>query len=187
MPFLTALQSALPSARLIAEDLGYVTAGVAALRRAAGLPGMKVLQFGYGHDDNHVNLPHFFPAESVVYTGTHDNDTTRGWLGSLSKPAYRQVASYFGLQGAKSAWPFIQTAFACVSRLAVIPMQDLLDLPSRARLNRPGTTEGNWQWRFSINDLGNLKRSHLKTLQQWHRQYDRSGDDRQREYSAPPK
>jgi 4-alpha-glucanotransferase len=186
LPFLTALQSALPNARLIAEDLGYVTAEVAALRRAAGLPGMKVLQFGYGHDDNHVNLPHFFPRESVVYTGTHDNDTTRGWLGSLSKPDYRQVASYFGLHGAKSAWPLIQTAFACVSRLAVVPIQDLLDLPSRARLNRPGTTEGNWQWRFSINDLGKLKRSHLKTLQQWHRQYDRTGDDRQREYSAPP-
>ena len=186
LDFLKAVQAALPHARLIAEDLGYVTAEVAALRRAAGLPGMKILQFGYGHDDNNVNLPHFFPPDSVVYTGTHDNDTTRGWLMSLSKQERAPVAAYFGLHGAPSAWPLIRAAFASVSRLAIVPMQDLLNLPSRARLNRPGTTEGNWQWRFSLADLEKLKRDHLKTLQHWHQLYDRQGDDRQREYSAPP-
>lgn len=184
--FFTAIQAALPQARLIAEDLGYITADVAALRRAAGLPGMKILQFGYGHDDNNVNLPHFFPQDCVVYTGTHDNDTTRGWLAALDRAELQQVSDYFGLNGRPTAWPLIRAAYASAAKLAVVPMQDLLDLPSTARMNRPGTTENNWTWRFAGEDLRTLARDRLAQLRQWHVLFDRTGDERQREYSAPP-
>jgi len=184
--FFDAVKAALPEARLIAEDLGYITAEVTALRRATGLPGMKVLQFAYGHDDNNVNLPHFFPPDCVVYTGTHDNDTTRGWLAGLDPARLAQAADYFELDGADTAWPVIRAAFASVARLAVVPMQDLLDLPSTARMNLPGSTEGNWRWRFTAEDLERLARTRLDTLRHWHVLYDRTGDARQREYSAPP-
>ncbi len=186
LAFFDAVRAALPGARLIAEDLGYITAEVAALRRAAGLPGMKILQFAYGHDDNNVNLPHFFSADTVVYTGTHDNDTTRGWLAGLDPEEFSQVADYFGIADATSAWPLIRTAFASVARLAIVPMQDLLDLPSWARMNRPGSTEGNWRWRFTRKDLLHLERTRLDTLRRWHTLFDRTGDDRQHDYSAPP-
>ena len=184
--FFAAVKAALPEARLIAEDLGYITAEVAALRRAAGLPGMKVLQFAYGHDDNNVNLPHFFPPDCVAYTGTHDNDTTRGWLAGLDPARLVQVGDYFELDGAESAWPVIRAAFASVARLAVVPMQDLLDLPSSARMNSPGSTEGNWGWRFTADALARLERTRLDTLRHWHVLYGRTGDTRQHDYSAPP-
>ena len=129
-----------------------------ALRRAAGLPGMKILQFAYGHDANNVNLPHFYPPDSVAYTGTHDNITTRGWLESLKPKEAAQVDDYFQLGGSRSAWPFIRSALATASRLAVIPMQDLLDLPASATLNRPGTNGGNWQWRFTPAPAGRPRR-----------------------------
>ncbi len=184
--FFDALGRALPQARIIAEDLGYVTEDVVALRRAAGLPGMKILQFGYGHDDNNVNLPHFFPRECVVYTGTHDNDTARGWLESLSPDAFHQVDRYFGLGSTVSAWPLVRAALASVARLAVIPMQDLLDLPGSARMNRPGTAEGNWQWRFTAEQLSSLAAQKTTALRGLHALYDRTPDSKQRDYSAPP-
>jgi 4-alpha-glucanotransferase len=184
--FFAAVRAGLPAARLIAEDLGYVTADVAALRCAAGLPGMKVLQFAYGHDDNNVNLPHFYAADTVVYTGTHDNDTTCGWLAGLDRETLARAADYFGLGGTKTAWPVIRAAFASVARLAIVPMQDLLDLPSSARMNRPGRPEGNWRWRFTAADLAHLERTRLETLRRWHQLYDRTGDQRQHDYSAPP-
>ncbi|MCX6943618.1 MAG: 4-alpha-glucanotransferase, partial [Opitutales bacterium] len=154
--FFAAVRAALPEARIIAEDLGYIGPDVVALRRAAGLPGMKILQFAYGHDANNVNLPHYYPPESVAYTGTHDNNTTRGWLENVD-PAYAgQIEEYFQLTSFRSAWPIIRAALATTSRLAVIPMQDLLDLPATATLNRPGTTVGNWQWRFTNAELTSL-------------------------------
>ncbi len=186
LPFFRAVQQALPQARIIAEDLGYIGPDVVALRRAAGLPGMKILQFGYGHDDNNVNLPHFHAADTVVYTGTHDNDTTCGWLAGLDPDTYARVADYFALGKAPTAWPIVRAAFASVARLAIIPMQDLLNLPSTARMNRPGTTEGNWRWRFTTRDLARLERTHLEQLRHWHASFDRTGDPRQRDYSAPP-
>ena len=186
LPFFEAVRRALPGARIIAEDLGYIGPEVVALRRAAGLPGMKILQFGYGHDDNNVNLPHFHAVDHVVYTGTHDNDTTRGWLEGLDREVFARVADYFGLTGTATAWPLIRAAFASIARLAVVPMQDLLNLPSTARMNRPGSTDGNWRWRFTAEELARLERTRLETLRHWHALYDRTGDERQRDYSAPP-
>ncbi len=186
LPFFQAVQAALPQARIIAEDLGYIGPEVVALRRAAGLPGMKILQFAYGHDANNVNLPHNFPVQSVVYTGTHDNNTTRGWLESLSDELRPAVLDYFQLEGTHTAWPMIRAALATVSRLAVIPMQDLLDLPAEAALNRPGTTIGNWQWRFTDEQLASLGGERVATLKHWIKAFDRMGDHPLRDYSEPP-
>ncbi|HWA87388.1 MAG TPA: 4-alpha-glucanotransferase [Opitutus sp.] len=186
LPFFEKLRTALPAARIIAEDLGYTGPEVAALRRATGLPGMKVLQFAYGHDANNVNLPHHFPPDSVAYTGTHDNNTTRGWLEELPASSRARVADYFQLNGGNSAWPVIRVALSTVSRLAVIPMQDLLDLPGDAALNRPGTTVGNWQWRFTSEQLARLRDEKLATLRHWIQLYDRAGDHPLRDYSEPP-
>jgi len=186
LPFFQAVQAALPQARIIAEDLGYIGPDVVNLRRAAGLPGMKVLQFAYGHDANNVNLPHFYPQNSIAYTGTHDNITTRGWLENLTLAYSTRVHDYFNLNGSHSAWPMIRAALATPSRLAVIPMQDLLDLPASATLNRPGTTEGNWQWRFTQLELESLAGERTTTLRQWIELYDRAGDRILRDYSEPP-
>lgn len=184
--FFDAVRAALPHARLIAEDLGYIGPDVVALRRAAGLPGMKIVQFAYGHDAHNVNLPHYYPPDSVAYTGTHDNCTARGWLEGLPPETAAQVDEYFQLGGERSAWPVIRATLATVSRLAVIPMQDLLDLPASATLNRPGTTEGNWQWRFTADQLAGLRGAPRERLQHWIRLYDRTGDHVVREYSEPP-
>jgi 4-alpha-glucanotransferase len=184
--FFRAVHAALPEARIIAEDLGYIGPDVVQLRRDAGLPGMKIVQFAYGHDANNANLPHFYPPDSVAYTGTHDNVTARGWLESLQPPYSAKVDEYYQLNGAKSAWPVIRATLATVSRLAVIPMQDLLDLPADATLNRPGTTEGNWQWRFTLEQLGSLRRDRTATLRHWISLYDRTGDRPVKDYSEPP-
>jgi len=186
LPFLKAVRTALPKARIIAEDLGYIGPGVVALRRAAGLPGMKILQFAYGHDKHNVNLPHFCTPDSVTYTGTHDNCTTRGWLEQMPESHAGQIDAYFRLEGSHSAWPVIRAALATPSRLAVIPLQDLLDLPAEATLNRPGTTEGNWQWRCTGAQLAAFEAGRLGLLREWIRLYDRTGDHTLCDYSEPP-
>ena len=185
LAFFETVRRYLPKARIIAEDLGYIGPEVVELRRAAGLPGMKVLQFGYGHDANNVNLPHFYPRDSVAYTGTHDNITTRGWLESLTPADAAKIDDYFQLHGSRSAWPIIRAALATPSRLAIIPMQDLLDLPAAATLNRPGTTEGNWQWRFTTGQLASLAGEKTSTLRHWIHLYDRDGERVIPEFSEP--
>jgi 4-alpha-glucanotransferase len=184
--FFQAVERALPGARIIAEDLGYIGPDVVELRQRAGLPGMKILQFAYGHDRHHVNLPHFYPPDSVAYTGTHDNNTTRGWLEGLTAPYAEQVDEYFQLGGSKSAWPMIRALLATASRLAVVPMQDLLDLPAEAALNRPGSAKGNWQWRFAADELRRLRAQKLDTLRRWVEVYERTGLQPLSDYSEPP-
>jgi 4-alpha-glucanotransferase len=147
---------------------------------------MKILQFAYGHDAGNVNLPHFYTLDSVAYTGTHDNNTTRGWLESLSNGTAEQVRDYFRLGDSPSAWPVIRAALATVSRLAVIPIQDLLDLPALSALNQPGTAEGNWQWRYTDDQLSRLVAEKLETLRYWIKLYDRTGERMLRDYSEAP-
>ena len=184
--FFDAVRSELPDARIIAEDLGYIGPDVVGLRQAAGLPGMKILQFAYGHDANNVNLPHFYTPDSIAYTGTHDNVTTRGWLESLPRETAPLVEAYFDTKGGTSAWPIIKAALATVSRLAVIPMQDLMDLPASCTLNQPGTSEGNWQWRYTDQQLSKLRSEGLDCLRRWILLYDRTGTRTIRDYSEHP-
>ncbi len=185
LDFFKAVRAALPQARIIAEDLGYIGPDVVALRRAAGLPGMKILQFAYGHDAHNSNLPHVYTQDSVAYTGTHDNVTCRGWLESLDAKHAAQIRAYFQTGAGNSAWPFIRIVLSTVSRLAVVPLSDLLDLPAEATFNRPGTSEGNWQWRFSEAQLATLLAEKTTTLKAWIELYDRSGNRALKDYSEP--
>ena len=133
---------------LVAEDLGVITEQVEALRDKYGLPGMNVLQFAFSGGPDNPYLPFRHHENSVVYTGTHDNDTSLGWYIGLEDDARQFVDEYLGFSREVMPWPLIRTALASRSRLAVIPMQDLLGLDSQHRMNLPGTIEGNWKWRF---------------------------------------
>ena len=133
---------------LVAEDLGVITPDVEALRRKYGLPGMKILQFAFSGESSNPYLPFRHERNSVVYTGTHDNDTTRGWYLALDDDHRQYVDNYLGRSREVMPWPLIRAALASRSRLAIIPMQDALGLDSSGRMNLPGTTEGNWGWRF---------------------------------------
>lgn len=145
---LQALQRALGRLPLVAEDLGLITAPVTALRQAFGLPGMKVLQFAFDSDARNPYLPHNHERHAVVYTGTHDNDTTLGWFEALDATHKHQVLEYLGHPAEAMPWPLVRVALGSVCDLAVLPMQDLLGLGAGHRTNTPGTTAGNWQWRL---------------------------------------
>ncbi len=156
--FFQAILAALPDSRLIAEDLGDLTPDVCALRDATGLPGMAILQFAFGGGSDNAYLPHHIHANSVVYPGTHDNDTTLGWYRTADEKTRDHVRRYLRVNGADIGWDLIRAAYASVSRLAVIPLQDLLGLGSEARFNTPGTPAGNWQWRYEAWQLEKLQR-----------------------------
>jgi 4-alpha-glucanotransferase len=143
-----ALAAEFPDLPLIAEDLGVITPEVEALRLRHGLPGMKILQFAFDGGADNPYLPHQHQRASVVYTGTHDNDTTLGWFDALDAMQQQRVRDYLGTPTEAMPWPLIRTALASVARLAVIPLQDLLSLGPEARMNTPGIAQGNWRWRF---------------------------------------
>jgi 4-alpha-glucanotransferase len=134
---------------LVAEDLGIITPEVDALRHRHGLPGMKVLQFAFSGDPDNPYLPFRHTRDSVVYTGTHDNDTTLGWYLTLDDDTRRYVDQFLGRSKEPMPWPMIRAALGSVASLAIVPMQDLLGLNGDHRMNLPGTAEGNWKWRFS--------------------------------------
>jgi 4-alpha-glucanotransferase len=134
---------------LIAEDLGLITEEVDALRRKYHLPGMKVLQFAFSGEASNPYLPFHHDRDAVVYTGTHDNDTSLGWYRELDEQTRSYVDRYLGYPSEDMPWPLIRCALASRSHLTMLPLQDVLELDGRHRMNRPGTTEGNWSWRFT--------------------------------------
>jgi len=139
---------------LVAEDLGIITPEVEALRDQFELPGMKILQFAFGSGSENPYLPHNCVPNSVIYTGTHDNDTTLGWYKTCDSTVREIANDYLGCSaGGDMPWPLIRAALASVAHLAILPMQDLLALDSRHRMNIPGTSEGNWQWGFKWSQL----------------------------------
>jgi 4-alpha-glucanotransferase len=143
-----AVRHALGDLPLIAEDLGFITPEVIELRKAVGVPGMKVLQFAFGQI-NSPHLPHCHDANTVVYSGTHDNDTARGWFENATDEERQRAEEYLGIRSAEEApWSLIRAAFASVAERAVVPAQDVLALGSEARMNRPGDGEENWAWRL---------------------------------------
>ena len=148
------LRAALGVLPFIAEDLGFITPEVHALRERLQIPGMRVMQFGFGNRGAHIYLPHRFIPNTVVYTGTHDNDTTAGWWKSwATEEEKRAVRAYLGESGDGVHWDFIRAATASVADLCVIPLQDVLGLGSEARMNVPSRSEGNWTWRFASGSL----------------------------------
>jgi len=143
-----AVRSALGDLPLVAEDLGHITAEVHELRRAIGIPGMRILQFGFAQPHS-PHLPHCYPRETVVYTGTHDNDTARGWYEHASATERAFAALYLGTHVADDApWALIRAAYTSVAETAIVPVQDILGLGSEARMNKPGHEKDNWSWRL---------------------------------------
>jgi 4-alpha-glucanotransferase len=174
-PFFEALRRRLGSLPLVAEDLGLITPGVEALRDEFGLPGMRVLQFGFGPDQGaDKDLPHRYLPHCIVYTGTHDNDTTKGWFTSTDvattqSPEMIEAERAFGLRylqtdGKEFHWDMIRLAFSSVADTAIVPLQDILGLDSSARMNTPGTAEGNWRWRFRNGQIEPHTRDRLGQL-----------------------
>jgi 4-alpha-glucanotransferase len=141
------LMSHIEQLPIVAEDLGLITEDVNELRDRFNLPGMKVLQFAFGDDPSNVHLPHNFVGRNVVYTGTHDNDTTLGWLNELSDAEASLLKSYFGKDKSVYFDRLIEWAWQSTAELAIMPLQDVLKLDSSARMNTPGTPTGNWRWR----------------------------------------
>jgi len=171
-----AVQKILGTLPIIAEDLGVITPEVDALRDQLGFPGMRVLQFAFGSDlkaDDYK--PHNYERNCVVYTGTHDNNTTVGWFKDMAiedttqskeeKKKERQTAlNYLGTDGHEINWDFIRLALMSVADTAIIPMQDVLGLGSKSRMNCPGRAEGNWCWRFVPDILTEEIKNRLKEL-----------------------
>ena len=141
------LRESLGSLALIAEDLGVITPDVEKLREEFELPGMKVLQFAFSGPDN-LFLPHAYPRHCVVYTGTHDNDTTRGWYEAASESERDFCRRYVRSDGTDIVWDLIRLAWSSSAAIALAPMQDLLDLGTEARMNLPGKPSGSWIWRM---------------------------------------
>ncbi|HET8774278.1 MAG TPA: 4-alpha-glucanotransferase [Thermoanaerobaculia bacterium] len=158
-----AIRNALGQLPLIAEDLGFITDDVHELRRATGLPGMKILQFGFGQDDS-PHLPHRFAPRTVAYSGTHDNDTARGWFDQAGKDEKERALAYLGCREASEVpWGLIRAAYTSVAETAIVPVQDILGLAGDARMNTPGKEIDNWSWRLQP---GALTREHSEKLRQ---------------------
>ncbi len=150
----TAIAQALGPVPVIAEDLGVLSPAVKTLLQATGFPGMAILQFAFGGDAGNAFLPHNHHHASVVYTGTHDNDTTVGWWAASATDAERHHArAYLATDGHDIAWAMMRAATASVADTVVHPMQDILVLPSDCRMNLPGSASGWWVWRFEWHQL----------------------------------
>jgi 4-alpha-glucanotransferase len=171
----TAIRRALGDVPILAEDLGVITPDVERLRDDFNFPGMRILQFAFGGDSKNIDLPHNYHRNVVVYTGTHDNDTTVGWFeskagaGSTRKPEEIErerkfCLDYLNSDGREIHWDFIRAVLASVGNIAIIPLQDILGLGNDARMNLPNSTNGNWSWRYTTGALTPKVRDRLKDL-----------------------
>ncbi len=168
------LQYALGELPIIAENLGVITEEVEELRHRFEFPGMAILQFAFGSDPHCVDLPHNYQHNTVAYSGTHDNDTTVGWWESTGKDSTRTpkqiqkekeyARRYLNTDGRDMQWVFIRTLMASVADTVVFPLQDILGLGTKARMNMPGRPAGNWQWRFIENQLSDSQAQRLREL-----------------------
>ena len=149
---------------IIAEDLGLITPEVEKLRDDFGLPGMKILQFAFGSDTKNTNLPHNYATNFLVYTGTHDNDTSLGWFNSIDKKERKFLHKYISGSGKQFVRNFMEQAWASAAHTAIAPMQDVLGLGSDARMNTPGVAAGNWDWRFTWSQIRSNHKLFLKQI-----------------------
>lgn len=163
-PFLAACFRRFPDLPLVAENLGVIGEDVEALRLRFNMPGMTVLQFGFDGNADNPHLLHNHREGDIVYTGTHDNDTTLGWYRALEEHTRHYVNHYLRLSPETVPWSFIQSAMGSVSRLVIIPMQDLLCLDSSARFNTPGTITGNWVWQMPEDYRRRIGAASLQTM-----------------------
>jgi 4-alpha-glucanotransferase len=157
------IQENLGSLPILAEDLGVITPDVVDLRNQFGLPGMKILQFAFSGPENPF-LPHSYPQNCAVYTGTHDNDTSRGWYESAPEGEKDFARRYLQVDGSHFTWDLIRHAWSSVAVFSVAPMQDLLDLGTEARMNYPSRLGGNWEWRMTAEALSSDLQGKIKEL-----------------------
>ncbi len=163
--FFETLRQELGELPILAEDLGIITPEVEALRDRFEFPGMKVLHFAFGSDPANVFLPFNYPRNCVVYTGTHDNDTTVGWFNSADDYEKGNLTNYIGAVSEDGIhWDLIRVAMGSIANLAILPMQDLLGLGNEARMNYPSIAEGNWAWRYPAEALQEGVKNKLATL-----------------------
>ncbi len=167
-----AIEKKLGKINIIAEDLGFITPEVRKLVKETGFPGMKVLQFGFDGNSENEYLPHNYKTSNcVVYTGTHDNDTLKGWVSSSPKSTTKYCAQYMNLRvKRKIAWGMIRLAWSSCAEIAIVQMQDLLNEGSKSRMNTPSTLENNWTYRINQNDLS---KGLIRKLQKLNRIYGR--------------
>jgi 4-alpha-glucanotransferase len=159
-----AIRVALGDLPIVAEDLGFITPEVHALRKAIGVPGMKILQFAFAQA-NSSHLPHCYDHNTVAYTGTHDNDTARGWYEEASAEEREAVETYLGVTNADDiAWSLIRAAYTSVAETAIVPAQDILNLGTDARMNMPGEEHDNWSWRLGSDALTTEHAERLRRL-----------------------
>jgi 4-alpha-glucanotransferase len=161
--FFNVVQNSLGSLPILAEDLGMITPDVVALREQFGLPGMKVLQFAFTSPDNPF-LPHCYAQDCVVYTGTHDNDTARGWYESAPEKEKDFTCRYLHTDGSIIAMDLIRAAWNSVAVFALAPLQDFLGFGSEARMNFPSRLGGNWAWRLAEDSLSSELQERIKEL-----------------------
>ena len=161
--FLAACFKTFPELPLVAENLGLITEEVEALRQQFHLPGMLVLQFAFDGNRKNPHLPHNHSISDVIYTGTHDNDTTMGWYATLSEEQRDIVKNYLYASDQPMPWLLIDSALASVAPMAIIPMQDILSLDGAHRMNMPGTTGKNWSWRFNWAQLPSDLSENIRT------------------------
>jgi 4-alpha-glucanotransferase len=156
MDLFNVLEKKLGKLPIIVEDLGFLTPSVKKLLKDSGFPGMKVIQFAFDSREDSDYLPHNYPQHCVVYTGTHDNDTVMGWMKTAPKDSVRFAKNYLNLTKEEGYnWGMMRAAWSSVADMAIVPMQDLLGLDSKARINIPSTTGGNWQWRATPEQIDN--------------------------------
>lgn len=138
---------------IIAEDLGFIVSEVVVLRDQFQFPGMKILQFAFGSGSDNSFLPHRYAPNCVVYTGTHDNDTTCGWYQTASDAEKLFMKKYVNVDGQDIHWSLMRLGSQSVADLAIFPFQDVLGLGAEARMNYPGKSTGNWEWRFTWDEV----------------------------------
>jgi 4-alpha-glucanotransferase len=162
--FLNRVNTEFDGLPIIAEDLGEISPEVYQLRDQFNLPGMKILVFAFNSGESNEFLPHHYPENCVVYTGTHDNDTIQGWFNRIEQEEKDFALAYLDSDGENIAWDLITAAWESKAVFAITPLQDLLGLDNRARMNYPGDPQGNWRWRFTDVDLSEELKERLREL-----------------------
>jgi 4-alpha-glucanotransferase len=162
--FFHTIRQSLGDLPIIAEDLGVITPDVVDIRDTFGLPGMKIMQFAFDSTPEDPFLPHNYPVNCVVYTGTHDNDTAKGWYQRVSETEKATYRDYMNRDGSQVSWDLIRGIWSSVAVFCLAPMQDFLNLGNEARMNYPGNPSGNWMWRMADNSLTHELQDKIKQL-----------------------
>ncbi len=180
--FFHAMKKSLGSLNFIAEDLGVITPDVIELRKTFDFPGMRILQFAFDHNPENFYLPHNHEPDAIVYSGTHDNNTTRGWWDDACEHERDHARRYLSINGDWIQWDLIRAALSSVSRYAIAPMQDILGLDASHRMNKPGQPTGSWEWRFTWDQLESWCTAYLAQMTHL---YGRTHSDSQRDDELP--